>query len=330
MVLMAAMPGLIVVLALACTPESTPAPPTTASATPNLTPTATPSPTSTETPTGTQAAMLIPTSTPNVAEATPAQSTQTAAQKVAYVVEAQGGWLLNNKPVRAGETLYAGGVITNTSPSEDDHITIADLAGKPIDSRTCKSSSQCSQPINLPRPAKVGYFEMARQTVHWVMATLFSKPELVTVPGGARGITSLPDQVVHLDSGRIDLSSIFKQKDADRYYLELVPLGRAAQGKARRPIIFDWNPDKPSASMVSGISTGLYELTLLAPDGDEYKPTNDTSWILVTTGRDYEQMNRAFQDMAALTESWGSRVKPETKQSFLHASLSYLRSRQSR
>src|SRR6267142_4057371 len=221
MVLMAAMPGLIVVLALACTPESTPAPPTTASATPNLTPTATPSPTSTETPTGTQAAMLIPTSTPNVAEATPAQSTQTAAQKVAYVVEAQGGWLLNNKPVRAGETLYAGGVITNTSPSEDDHITIADLAGKPIDSRTCKSSSQCSQPINLPRPAKVGYFEMARQTVHWVMATLFSKPELVTVPGGARGITSLPDQVVHLDSGRIDLSSIFKQKDADRYYLEL-------------------------------------------------------------------------------------------------------------
>lgn len=253
-----------------------------------------------------------------------------SAQKVAYVVESEGRWLLNNNPVRAGETLYEGGVIINSSPSESDRISISDLAGKPIESRRCKVVKECSRPITLPRTRKRSYFEAATETFQEVMATLFGKPGSFAVPGGVREVNSLANGVGQLEDGRIDLSAIFKQKEADRYYIRLVQSVGTANAKNSEPIVFDWNPAKPASLPVPGAADGLYELTLLVPAGDEYKPTNDTSWVLITTAANYGQVNRAFREMVLLTESWGRRVTPEAKDSFLRASLSYLMSRQSK
>src|ERR1700694_6024361 len=81
-----------------------------------------------------------------------------AQQQVGYVqdIDSNGHWLLNNsRHLTLGQALPSGGIITNPSPSADDHIAIADLHGNLIEKRNCTSAS-CNSSINLPRRANKG------------------------------------------------------------------------------------------------------------------------------------------------------------------------------
>jgi hypothetical protein len=254
------------------------------------------------------------------------------AQAVVFVADVEGQWQLNNsQSIRAGQQLPSGGVVTRQSQGAQDYITIANLKGElvPSLSRSCKVAAECGRPINLPRARSTGILGVASALVEGAMALLHGDTEQgIVIPRG-RGISSLPEGVVPLDAEQIDLSSIFRDRDADRYYLGFIPKGMPAD-KGLGPIPFDWNPKKPARVAVPGVTPGLYELTLMKAADDRYVRTDDSTWILITDRRNYGTVNGSFQEAKALTEKWNRGVSPEARHSFLRASLSYLATKQSK
>ena len=106
--------------------------------------------------------------------------------------------------------------------------------------------------------------------------------------------------------------------------------GNAAKNNTLGPITFEWNDSKPAVLTVPGITPGLYELTLLEQAGEDYRATNTPCWILITTRPNYANVSREFLKMTALTEKWNNAVSPETKESFLRASLDYLATKEAK
>jgi hypothetical protein len=259
-------------------------------------------------------------------------SAATPAQAVVFVADIEGQWLLNNsQQIRSGQHLPSGGVVTNQSGKETDYIGIANLKGELVPGlgRSCKVAGQCSRPINLPRGRNTGILGLASIIVQGAMGVIYGDPEHVIIPRG-RGIFSLPEGVVPLDGEQLDLHSIFRRREADRYYLGFIPKGNGAADKGLGPITLDWNPRKPSRVVVPGIAPGLYELTLLKAVDERYVRTDDSSWILITDKRNYRAANESFQQAKTLTKKWNRRVSPEARHSFLRASLSYLASTKSK
>ena len=252
------------------------------------------------------------------------------AQQVGYVQDIEGRWLLNKSQLLSrGQHLPAGGVISNPSPQEDDHIAVANLNGEIVESRSCKVSGECSKPIKLSAVKSTRVFSAAYEAV---MNLLWGEPDRYTV-SRVRGEGELPEAVVRLDGDSLDLSAIFKRKDKDHYYTRLRMIHRRSTpvaGETLGPFTFYWDPSKPSSVSIPGIVPGLYELRLFARNGEDYRPTNVICWILVTNPGNYAEADSAFQEMLTLIERWDDRVTPEAKRSFLRASLSHLESRQAK
>ncbi len=249
------------------------------------------------------------------------------AQAVAFVSDIEGQWLLNNsQPVRVGQQLPGGGVVTNQSGREQDYIALANLRGESLPgfARSCKVAGECSRPINLPRVRKAGVLGMMSALVEGAMALMFDDHGNVIIIPRGRGVSSLPEGVVALDGEQLDLSSIFRGRDPDHFLLGFIPRGDAPAEKGLGPIKLEWNPKLPARVAVPGITPGLYELNLMKAVDDRYVRTDDNTWILVIDQRNYRTLNQDFQQASALTEKWDRRVSPEAKHSFLRASLRYL------
>ena len=255
------------------------------------------------------------------------------AQAVVFVADVEGQWILNNsQPIRSGQSLPSGGVVSNQSRREQDYIAFANLKGEPVPSlnRSCKVVSECSRPINLPRARSAGFFGVASALLQGAMAALYGDhDEGIVVPRG-REVSSLPEGVVALDGDQVELVSIFRHRDPDHYYLGFIPKGEAAASKGLGPITFDWNPAKPVPVVVPGIAPGLYELTLMKAVDDRYVRTDDSSWILISNRKNYRAMSAEFQQARTLTGKWNRNVSSAARHSFLRASLSYLATRQSK
>src|SRR4051794_35473438 len=75
----------------------------------------------------------------------------TAQNRVGYVKDLKGGWLLNSQLLKRGQALPAGGRIT-FQPSNTSHsfINISDQNGRTIFYRNCDNQGECSRPIVLP------------------------------------------------------------------------------------------------------------------------------------------------------------------------------------
>jgi hypothetical protein len=245
-----------------------------------------------------------------------------AQQQVGYVLEMSGKWLLaGNSQLANGRALPAGGVISVQSPTQDDYIVIVNLKGDIMARRSCRNSDECGHPIKLPRA-------IAPEPSTWsvlvssVMGLLGGEPDRYSIHRKRDG--DLPDNVVQLKDGQLDLSPVFERKGKGRYYLRLRAIpheGKPASGKWIGPLTLDWDQTKLSTVSVSGLKAGLYELALLDRDGDDYLPAGASAWILASRPDEYSKTSSSFQEAVALTRKWGSDVTPEGIRSFLRAQL---------
>ena len=240
------------------------------------------------------------------------------AQQVGFVQEIEGRWVLNNSAqLKPGESLPAGGTIRNPSPSQFDHITIANTRGEIFVKRECKAASDCARPIVLPRVARSGVLAAAYGAV---MSLIWGEPDRYAVTG-VRG-EDLPEAVIKLDQGRVDLAPVFMQKERGRYYLKWQPVGTALVTTS--PQTFDWAPGSSHTASVAHHKPGLYELTLMSLVRGEYKPNGGSGWVLLVDSRHYQNVKARFENMRRLTEKWGSDVSADAKQTFLRATLDSL------
>jgi hypothetical protein len=163
------------------------------------------------------------------------------------------------------------------------------------------------------------------------MSLFGGEPDKYIVPS-QRG-PELSEGVVRLEGNQLDLNPIFKGWEKDRYYLGFRLLsgrGDTSGSKPLEPVVFDWDPTKPSAVSAAGLKPGLYELTLLKRRDGQYRRTNVNTWICISGALEYVKAEEAFQRMVALATKWGEAVSPEAQQGFLRATLEYLSSQKSK
>lgn len=238
-----------------------------------------------------------------------------AQSPVGYVVEIEGNWVLNgSNALSLGEKLPAAGSIRRQSSSRDDRITIADMRGNVLEpvSRNC-GNGNCSGVITLPRQARASsLWNVAFDTV---MEAIWGSPNRYSAHRSRSG--EISDGVVKLTDGKIDLSSVLKIQGDQHLRWRVISQKEDSAAEWTKPVKLE------KTALVSGFQPGLYEINLVRSNGGNYEPVA-SAWILVATAADYEKAQASFRAAQELTKTWGDKVRPESMQLFLQASLDNL------
>ncbi|HVQ36350.1 MAG TPA: hypothetical protein VMS31_02380 [Pyrinomonadaceae bacterium] len=259
-----------------------------------------------------------------------------AQQQVGYVVDLEGNWSLNGRAgLSRGQSLPGGGSISAISPTDYDHIVIANLKGAIIARKTCRNRGECNAPIRLPAPPEQpGIIASAFGAA---MNLIWGEPDRYSVHRTRSG--ELLDAVVQLTGDdQLDMGPVFSKSDAGKYYLRFTrvavgrqggkALARTAQSsreiRQANPISFDWNPNHPVPVAVPNIRPGLYLLTILEQQNGAYSPSDLNSWILVSGPNTYGRSAASYQKAVEVTAGWGNAVTPEASRGFLRAHLDQL------
>jgi hypothetical protein len=125
----------------------------------------------------------------------------------------------------------------------------------------------------------------------------------------------LSEAVIESVSGRVNLSSVFKDLPRASYHLvvESLPLeDQAADPAISHDLNIEWDPTQPDQANTDKLEPGLYRLI----GSGTYQ-----SWILVTDSDQYQAASGSFQTSVAQTKEWSLELDPATARMFLRASL---------
>lgn len=257
-----------------------------------------------------------------------------AQENVGYVLDIKGDWYLNKprprQQLKRWQKLSGGSRIVTGKSKESRSIKIALLNSETIE-HTCSVDVQCP-PIILPttneKPklsssASIQREPTVTERIKDAFRSLFGHPETYYVPTYARNGTpqDFQEAVVAWNSGRTDLSPVFKNMAAGSYRLVADSPPRGSQKVALPNSIYiniNWNPEEPSSAATDKLKPGLYSL----PGGSEHE-----AWILVAAPEDYRAAKGSFQQAVAETERWGKAVDTQTSRMFLRAYLESLAKR---
>lgn len=254
---------------------------------------------------------------------TPLLRTARAAQTpVGYVLEIEGEWYLNgntSKPLERWQKLSPGGTISIKARTPAARIVISSLDGGLVDSRDCEADG-CPLPITLP--GSKAQRSLLRVGFDATVALLLGSPPVYSIHRVRTFGATLTEGVVKLDRGEIDFSPVLKQ--TGRYYLSWRARSRTGKtGKWSNPVGLGTERDRPAQVAAAGVKPGLYEVNLQRFERGSYE-TFASAWVMVSAPTGYENAAASFRQAVALTEQWGTKVKPDTSRQFLRAHLDHL------
>lgn len=250
-------------------------------------------------------------------------------ENIGLVLKVKGEWLLDGKPVGAGETLPAGGKIFH-SPKEGgesssfDYITIVLFSGK-LESRSWDKTETWNDPIPLPSATKEVPSPWKR-IVAAVMGVFPGHPEKYAQMSVRGGTADLRDAVVNFNDGQVNLEPAFKHMKKGTYLLLFQPIHGTPESNeqdALKPAPFNWVPGAPLLLRVDGLRPGLYELSLRSVQSED-QLTAAKAWVLVADNVRYEKIAAAFEQGTTLTQQWGKEAPADAAHSFLRAYLDSL------
>lgn len=261
----------------------------------------------------------------------PLVTSQALAQdKIGYVFELKGKWLLEGSPNRllsTADSLPPGGVISFLAPDGvgPSRIVIHNRVGKLIESRECETKKDCN-PISLPRSTQPESSLLGR-VFSTVMDILHRDPQKykAAITRGSRPL----EAVLKLSGETIDLSVPFREERGQEYLLQFISEGRE-QVKPLFPIVF--NSGKSLRLVVPGIKAGLYKIQLLDIRSRLPLGPSDEVWVLAVESEDYYAVASAgLKEIMSEARQWqspvtGRRIPASGKAviGFLRAYLSYL------
>ncbi len=235
-----------------------------------------------------------------------------AQDKFGYVLDVRGDWMLNSSAkLSKGSAVTVGGVVTTPAPADGgSYIVIADRTGNIFDRRNCGNSGECSKPIKIP--ASSGTEQSLTSRIIGAAMALVSNDPAKYASLVSRG-TDLQEAVVKLEGDRIDLSSVFKNMQGDRYLLRFERMSKRvniSRGRSPQPLEFSWDPKKPQS--------------LLESDAGAHDPTGNEAWVLVAGPDQYPKASSTFDAATKVTKQWGANVRQNTAREFLRASLDFI------
>jgi hypothetical protein len=253
-----------------------------------------------------------------------------AQQNVGFVLEMRGKWATvgNAGSIKQGQLLPAQAMVENTSPADEDRITIANLHGEIIQTihckkgvcRECTKSGACYDPIHpLPKTDDSGH---DLPTLFNAVLDLFSeKPDRYSVHrvrGEAEGVKA---EVLLLEANAVDLSSLLKDYEKGRYQIQFIPISQNSRHSDKTQSFegaTNWNPGEKAPILLTGIAPGLYEVALYRGS------STTTAWVLLRAAAEYRSSVDSFEEFARRTENWGDNVTSDTKEAYQRAFLEYL------
>ncbi len=260
---------------------------------------------------------------------TPLKASEQEEMNVGFVLDITGTWTVEDMkdPLRKGQALPANRKIRPLlGKAKAPTITIIPLDGSPAIVRNCKRAEECTEPIELHnRQEEVSTLRKILSAMQQLVA---QDPERYTRTD-SRGRGTLCEAVLRVSDNRIDFGPVFTQMDAGMYKVSLESLHSEGNShpetlSATPPLSIDWNPQSPSPTTVTNLSSGLYRLTLLEAAGTEYETTDTDAWVFLSDTTKYERQATAFRDLEHLTQQWGEGVSTSTRRSFLRAGLESL------
>ncbi|MEK6300317.1 MAG: hypothetical protein AABO41_06315 [Acidobacteriota bacterium] len=237
-----------------------------------------------------------------------------------------GDWFLVGRSglIQRGQALPAGGKIALVSKGQKtrgSYIEIYMLNGL-LMSIYCDKLGICDRPISLPETIQSPPSLSAR---FWgVLKSLVSRSERLASTL-SRG-DELQDAIVKLADGQVDLGLVFKKMKPGRYLLSFQSIApsRAASEPALAQVSFNWEPGRSLPVYAPSLRPSLFQIDLLEASTEKHEPSGTDAWVLLVRSADYEKSLAAFQNVEALTRTWGEASKAESARTFLRAYLEYL------
>lgn len=256
-----------------------------------------------------------------------------SAKEVAGVVTSVSGtWFVEGVKLSPGQKLSAGAVIKAKEPNTKYGRVVIMLLDFSEVSRICDRRGFCGEPIKLPDAVNQEPRAPSRAAVRppgfWerlVSAINMSRRRGQRMTA-ARGSGSLPDQVVKLESGRVDLGPVFSGVAARKILLNIEAVGSEAGETSvlaveRLPL--SWRGRGRAVIKAPNLKPGLYRITFLTPDGAGGSPPPGDVWALVVESSKYQRLAAEYRMARAFAANWDSKTEPKADD-FLRAFLEAL------
>jgi hypothetical protein len=251
-------------------------------------------------------------------------------EKIGFVLDLNGTWFADGSPVRKGQAVEAGAIVSLSPQTRFDsgeiwNITIILLSNKLV-KRSCSTFDTCHSPLPLPSSMNQSPPALARM---WdaVSRLIFAQPDRYasTIARGQeqQGI-ALPDAVVKLEAGRVLLTPVLKDVPARHLLLRVQRYMETNNSADVRMIPLDWRPGQTASVNAAGLSPGIYKLRLFDADQPLGQPISEVAWILLETSARYQSSFNEFEQASSLTRDWEAEVTSQDKRAFLRACLDHL------
>lgn len=130
----------------------------------------------------------------------------------------------------------------------------------------------------------------------------------------ARGGGSLPDQVVRLESGHVDLGPVFGGVAARDILLNIEDVSSEADEASamvveRLPL--RWSGKGHAVIKAPNLKPGLYRITFPTPDGEGGSTPPGDVWVLVVESTKYQRPAAEYRMARAIVASWDSKSEPK-------------------
>lgn len=267
-----------------------------------------------------------------LASSTPAQ------QDGGYVLSLKGNWFLkaNNQRLERFRKLPPGATITVRKPIDKaDYITVALFSGGTIQ-RRCSQAPGCGAPFVISGAKATGGMGQVDATLSAAQKpaprsligrlsetflSLFDHPVRYFVVTKARpGVEQFQDIVTSQDSGKVDLSPMFRDVPSATYHLIAVPVSldnSPETGPDSANISFNirWNKREPNLASTDKLYPGLFGVV----SGSYFQ-----GWVLVTKPGQYLTVSKCVERATQNASEWVPDEDRLAARMFLRAYLATL------
>jgi hypothetical protein len=245
---------------------------------------------------------------------------------IGFVLKLDGVWLVDGQPLGIGQQVRAGATLrlSPASPVGAARSFLIILANSQPFPALCLTEQACRAGITLPASLNESASLLSR--IADAFNLIFKEPNRYVSalsrgePGGGARV---PDGVVRLQAGALDLAPLFQNIGSGTFVMRLRSLPHA-NGPSRTTTITVNAAQSKSPVAAAGLLPGLYEVSLMtAPDADT---ASDTSWWLLDAPPHYDISRAAFDETAKVIASWGELASNRDKQLLLRACLDQIAS----
>lgn len=233
------------------------------------------------------------------------------APEAGYLIDVSGSWTSDKGvPLKMGSAVLPAQLLDGKGTGSP-RITIAYLDGS-FETHQCQPNTKCVYTVKTIVPKPASWPEQILRSIK----SLGTHRDTMPVNAISRDIEVLNPAVLPLRGNQLDLKDAVIQLDQGAYDIVLKPLSKRPNG-ARVSGSVMWDAPQSTSASLPGLVPGVYELTLLSPDGGRI----GSETVLLATPEDYDKKLAAYRQARQFLDSQPAGATPAAIHNLLTALL---------